>query len=66
MTIQLNGVPHEMPEPMSVSRLLEALEIDPRRIAVEHNRLVVKKVAYASTVVSEGDEVEVVNFVGGG
>ena len=66
MTIQLNGVPHEMPEPMSVSRLLEALEIDPRRVAVEHNRLVVKKVAYASTVVSEGDEVEVVNFVGGG
>ena len=66
MTIQLNGVPHEMPEPMSVSRLLEALEIDPRRVAVEHNRLVVKKVAYASTVVSQGDEVEVVNFVGGG
>ena len=66
MTIQLNGVPHEMPAPMSVSRLLEALEIDPRRVAVEHNRLVVKKVAYASTVVSEGDEVEVVNFVGGG
>ena len=66
MTIQFNGVPHEMPEPMSVSRLLEALEIDPRRVAVEHNRLVVKKVAYASTVVSEGDEVEVVNFVGGG
>ena len=66
MTIQLNGVPHEMPESMSVSRLLEGLEIDPRRVAVEHNRRVVKKVAYASTVVSEGDEVEVVNFVGGG
>ena len=55
-----------MPEPISVSRLLETLEIDPRRVAVEHNRLVVRKAAYASTVVSEGDEVEVVNFVGGG
>ena len=66
MTIQLNGEPYETPEPISVSRLLETLEIDPRRVAVEHNRLVIKKVAYPSTVVSEGDEVEVVNFVGGG
>ena len=66
MTIQLNGEPHEVPEPVSVSRLLETLDIDPRRVAVEHNRLVVKKAAYGSTVVSEGDEVEVVNFVGGG
>ena len=66
MTIQLNGEPHEVPEPISVSRLLEALDIDPRRVAVEHNRLVVRKAAYGSTVVSDGDEVEVVNFVGGG
>ena len=66
MTIQLNGELHDVPEPISVSRLLETLEIDPRRVAVEHNRLVVRKAAYASTVVAEGDEVEVVNFVGGG
>ena len=66
MTIQLNGELHEVPEPISVSRLLETLEIDPRRVAVEHNRLVVRKAAYASTVVAAGDEVEVVNFVGGG
>ena len=55
MTIQLNGEPHEVPEPMSVSRPLETLEIGPRRVAVEHNRLVVRKPAYGSTVVSEGD-----------
>ena len=66
MTIQFNGELHEVPEPISVSRLLETLKIDPRRVAVEHNRMVVKKAAYASTVVSAGDEVEVVNFVGGG
>ena len=66
MTIQLNGEPHEVHEPLSVSRLLETLEIDPRRVAVEHNRLVIKKEAYASTVVSAGDEVEVVNSVDGG
>ena len=66
VTIQLNGEPFETSGPLSVSRLLAALAVDPRRVAVEHNRLVVKKAAYDSTVVAAGDEVEVVNFVGGG
>lgn len=66
MTIQLNGEAFETSGPLSVTRLLAQLDIDPRRVAVEHNRLVVKKAAYDSTVVAGGDEVEVVNFVGGG
>ena len=66
VTIQLNGEAFETTGPLSVSRLLAQLDIDPRRVAVEHNRLVVKKAAYDSTVVAAGDEVEVVNFVGGG
>ena len=49
-----------------MSSLLEGLGIDPRRVAVEHNRSVIKKAAYGATAVREGDEVEVVNFVGGG
>jgi len=49
-----------------VSVLLEQLAIDARRVAVERNQLVVKKAAYDSTVVSDGDEIEIVNFVGGG
>ncbi len=66
MTIKLNGDPHEIPQPLSVSALLAALEIDPRRVAVEHNLTVVKKTAYDSALIREGDEVEIVNFVGGG
>jgi thiamine biosynthesis protein ThiS len=66
MTIKLNGDPHEIPGPLSVSALLEQLEIDARRVAVELNLSVVKKAAYDSSVIYEGDEVEVVNFVGGG
>ena len=66
VTIQLNGEAFETSAALSVGRLLAQLDIDRRRVAVEHNRLVVKKVAYDSTVVAEGDEVEVVNFVGGG
>ncbi len=66
VTIQLNGETFETPGPLSVGRLLAVLDVDPRRVAVEHNRLVVKRAAYDSTVVAAGDEVEVVNFVGGG
>ncbi len=66
MTIKLNGDPHEIPQPLSVSALLAALAIDPRRVAVEHNLAVVKKAAYDSALVQDGDQVEIVNFVGGG
>jgi len=66
MTIKLNGDPHEIPQPLSVTALLATLDIDPRRVAVEHNLTVVKKAAYDSAMVGEGDEVEIVNFVGGG
>ena len=66
MTIRLNGDPFDLTEPLSVSALLARLEIDSRRVAVERNQIVVKRVAYDSTVVAEGDEIEIVNFVGGG
>lgn len=66
MTIRLNGDSHEIREPLSVSALLQQLDIDARRVAVELNLTVVKKAAYDSSVINEGDEVEIVNFVGGG
>lgn len=66
MQITLNGNPYELGEPVTISRLLARLEIDPRRVAVEHNLVVVKRPTYASTTVEPGDEIEIVNFVGGG
>ena len=66
MTITLNGDRRELGGPISISALLEQLEIDARRVAVELNMAVVKKAAYDSSVITEGDEVEIVNFVGGG
>ena len=66
MRIRLNGEPHELDGPMTVSALLAGLHIDARRVAVEHNLVVVKRAKYDETMVNEGDEVEVVNFVGGG
>jgi sulfur carrier protein len=66
VTIQLNGEPYEISEPVSVDTLLARLDIDGRRVAVEVNEVVVKKAVYGQTIVNAGDIVEVVNFVGGG
>jgi thiamine biosynthesis protein ThiS len=66
MRIQLNGEPRELEGPLSIAGLLEQLAIDPRLVAVEHNRVVVKRARYAETMIEEGAEVEIVAFVGGG
>ncbi len=66
MRIRLNGEPHELDAPLTVSELLARLNVDARRVAVEHNLAVVKRARYAETLVNDGDEVEIVNFVGGG
>ena len=66
MRIRLNGDPFELAVSMTMTDLLSQLNLDPRRVAVEHNLVVVKREAYDSTVVNDGDEIEVVNFVGGG
>ena len=66
LRITLNGDAHELAESLTVAALLAQLEIDPRRVAVEHNLIVLKRDRFETTVVQEGDAVEIVNFVGGG
>jgi len=66
MTITLNGDPYDVPAPVTVTALLESLDIDARRVAVEHNLVIIKRAAFDQIVVREGDTVEIVNFVGGG
>jgi len=66
MHIQLNGEPYEVAGPLTVSALLALLSIDPRTVAVELNRRVVKRARYAEAMVEEAAEVEIVAFVGGG
>lgn len=66
MLITLNGDRFELDQPLSVEALLARLEIDPRRVAVEHNLAIVKRQRYGEVIVAEGDQVEIVNFVGGG
>jgi thiamine biosynthesis protein ThiS len=66
LIITLNGERFELDEPMSVIALLAKLDIDPRRVAVEHNLAIVKRDRFPEVVVGDGDRVEIVNFVGGG
>ena len=66
MRITLNGEPHDLAGPLTVTDLLAHLQIDARRVAVEHNLTVLKRDAFDRTTVNEGDEIEIVNFVGGG
>jgi thiamine biosynthesis protein ThiS len=64
--ITLNGDPFDLSGPLTVSELLARLDIDARRVAVEHNLVVLKRAVFDATIVGEGDQVEIVNFVGGG
>lgn len=66
MKITLNGEAVEMKGPLTIAALVATLGVEPRKIAVEQNRTIVPKSLYASTSVSEGDIVELVQFVGGG
>ncbi len=66
MTIQLNGDPFDLDGPISVAALLANLQIDPRRVAVELNLVVLKRATFETTIVQAGDSMEIVNFVGGG
>jgi thiamine biosynthesis protein ThiS len=66
LKIRLNGDPFELEGPVTVLQLLARLQIDPRRVAVEHNLAILKRDRYATSTVGDGDQVEIVNFVGGG
>jgi thiamine biosynthesis protein ThiS len=66
VTIRLNGEPFEIAGPVTIGALLAELQIDPRLVAVEHNLVVLKRARYDLTLIADGDEVEIVRFVGGG
>ena len=66
MIITLNGERFELDRPVSVIDLLARLEIDPRRVAVEHNLNIIRRHTFTDVIVKDGDKIEIVNFVGGG
>jgi sulfur carrier protein len=65
-TIILNGDPFAIDGDVLLVALLERLGMRERRVAVEINREIVPKAKYQETVIKPGDNVEIINFVGGG
>jgi len=66
MKVVINGNHSEVEDRTTIAGLLETLKIDPGRVAVEVNLKIVKKCDYEKHALNDGDEVEIVNFVGGG
>ena len=66
MEVVVNGDKRELPDGITVSRLLETMKVVPERVVVEVNLTILKRAQHASTVLKEGDRVEIVHFVGGG
>jgi thiamine biosynthesis protein ThiS len=64
--VRLNGEPRLLPPGISVQKLLEDLGLDAARVAVEWNRRILRRAELGSAIVGDGDELEVVTFVGGG
>jgi sulfur carrier protein len=66
MLVTMNGEQTEIKEESTIAQLLEQLRIGRERVAVEVNRDIVPKAAYDSYILSDGDKIEIVHFVGGG
>lgn len=66
MKVRINGEDKEIADGLTVSGLLEELEIRPARVVVEHNRNIVPRDSYEATRLADGDALEIVHFVGGG
>lgn len=64
--VVVNGHARQVPEGLNVKGLLDFLEMDASRVAVELNRSIVRKAEWDSTSVAEGAQIEIVWFVGGG
>ena len=66
MNIQLNGQPQEVADNMTITALLESMELYGRRIAVEVNEDLVTRSQFDSHQLQEGDVIEIVQAIGGG
>jgi sulfur carrier protein len=64
--ITLNGKPHAVEHHMDILSLLETLKVSPASVVVERNRNILHRDMFDRVVLKEGDELELIRFVGGG
>lgn len=66
MQVIINGEPHRMPETMSLAQAVALLTSAPTGVAAAVNGDVVRRAAWDSTSLADGDEVDVLTAVQGG
>ena len=66
MNLQINGAPRDVPAGLTLAALLEHLGMKGDRVAVELNRNIAPRDQWAATQLHDGDQIEIVHFVGGG
>ncbi len=66
MQIILNGTAVEIPDKLSAGGLVEHLELNGKRLAMEINRKIVPRSQYEQTIIQNDDNVEIVQAIGGG
>ena len=66
MKLTVNGKPVELPDGSTVAGLLSHLAVEPARVAIERNQEVVPRRTWNEAGLADGDQIEVVTFVGGG
>jgi thiamine biosynthesis protein ThiS len=66
LRVQVNGEIRELPEELTLDALVRQLALAPERLAIELNHEVVRRARWPETAVRDGDQVEIVHFVGGG
>jgi sulfur carrier protein len=64
--VTVNGTAHRFERPVEVTALLTTLQLAGKKVAVERNGEIVPKSAHASTLLADGDRLEIVVAVGGG
>ena len=65
MTVKVNGDPRDLPDGETLRALVARYQLTPEKVAIELNRRLVRSEKY-DTPLKDGDEVEIVTFVGGG
>ncbi len=66
INLVVNGEDRQVSPDLSVADLLVDLDLQVARVAVEHNRRVLKRQEFRSVILTDGDQLEIVHFVGGG
>ena len=64
--IQLNGKKVEIKSNLSILDLLKKYKLTNKKVAIEHNGIIVQKVNYTKKYLKNNDKIEIVHFIGGG